>query len=52
MNNIVLILSGVIFCFNVITNVFIQVDFGYILNEATTSGVRPTAGGGLGEFVF
>ena len=35
MNNAVLILSGMIFCFNIIINVFIQIDFGYILREST-----------------
>ena len=50
MNNMVLVLSGIIFCINVITNVFIQVDFGDIL-ATTTNGIRPTEPG-TGDFLF
>ena len=45
MNNAVLALSGIIFSFNIVANVFIQIDFGSILNELAAiakSGVRPT----------
>ncbi len=56
-NNAVLILSGLIFCFNIITNVFIQIDFGYILRDSALSsgydefGVVPTEPG-TGKFLI
>ena len=43
MNDIVLVLSGIIFCLNIVTTVFIQVDFGDLLNKATTLFPTTTA---------
>ncbi|CAF0811382.1 unnamed protein product [Brachionus calyciflorus] len=37
MNNIVLVLTGVIFCLNIITNVFIQIDFTNNIEKAKTT---------------
>lgn len=37
MNNVVLVLTGVVFCLNIITNVFIQVDFTSILDKISTT---------------
>lgn len=37
MNNVVLLMSGIIFVINIISNVFIQIDFTSILSK-TTSG--------------
>ncbi|RNA11469.1 ninjurin-2-like isoform X1 [Brachionus plicatilis] len=37
MNNVVLILTGIIFCLNVITNVFIQIDFTNILGSTVSN---------------
>jgi hypothetical protein len=39
MHDIVLILTGIIFCVNVITSVFIQVDFTEILNKVTSASI-------------
>lgn len=33
MNNVVLILTGIIFCLNIITNVFIQIDFTNLIEN-------------------
>jgi hypothetical protein len=43
MHDIVLILTGIIFCVNVITSVFIQVDFTDILNKVTSASVWPAS---------
>ncbi len=35
-NNIVLVLTGIIFCLNIIVNVFVQIDFTNLININTT----------------
>ena len=37
MNNMVLVLTGIIFCLNIVTNVFIQIDFTDVLDKAKTT---------------
>lgn len=37
MNNLVLVLTGAIFCLNIIVSVFMQVDFTAILEKSTSS---------------
>jgi hypothetical protein len=42
LNNIVLALCGIVFCVNIVSNVFIQIDFAALLNKATSSSFWST----------
>jgi hypothetical protein len=42
LNNIVLAVSGIVFCVNIVSNVFIQIDFADLLSKATSSSFWST----------
>jgi hypothetical protein len=41
-NTVVLVISGMVFCVNIVSNVFIQIDFAALLSKATSSSFWST----------